>query len=207
MSTLQGWHAGGTGAPPGPAHENIGRQKALKGNGVGPRQAREVRRTRAQPQRSEDRTDEAPTECSHVGLCGKDTAEAQNQWWRLGGRERQRRAQKPFKMARKQSSYCVTPRTLTSRSLQHRSGPGTQDVYCPSWPPWGPPLGACAHRHQHPEPQLAWENTLPPPPRPSCATCCAQLPPLGTQGTSLPGDAAGHRSQGRTPHEARPVRS
>ena len=39
--------------------------------------------------------------------------------------------------------------------------PGTQDVYCPSWPPWCPPIGACADHSQHPEPQLAQESTLP----------------------------------------------
>ena len=38
--------------------------------------------------------------------------------------------------------------------------PGTQDVYCPSWSPWGPTLQACAHHRQHPEPQLVLENTL-----------------------------------------------
>ena len=88
--------------------------------------------------------------------------------------------------------------------------PGTLDVYCPSWPPWRPPLGSCAHHHQHPEPQLA-QRTLsrcvPAPPQPSRATCCAQLSPLGTEGTSLPRDATGHGGQGGTPHEARPVRS
>ena len=67
------------GPPPGPARDNIGRQKAAKGNGAGPRPAREARRTRAQPQGSADRTDKALTECSHVGPCCKDTADAQNQ--------------------------------------------------------------------------------------------------------------------------------
>ena len=71
----------GTGALPGPARNNIGGQEA-KGNGAVTRRAGEARRTRAQPQGSEDRTDKAPMECCHVGPRGKDTAEAQNRQWR-----------------------------------------------------------------------------------------------------------------------------
>ena len=92
---------------------------------------------------------------------------------------------------------------------QERS-PGTLDVYCPFWPSWGPPLEACTHHRQHPEPQLARRTLsrfVPAPSRPSCATRCAQLTPLGNEGTSLLRDATGHGGQGRTPHEARPVRS
>ena len=57
---------GGSGALPGPARNNISGQKEAKGNGDGARRAGEARRTRAQAQGSEDRTNEAPTECCHI---------------------------------------------------------------------------------------------------------------------------------------------
>ena len=74
--TAGGITLGGSGALPGPARNNISGQKEAKGKGDGARQAGKARRTRAQPQGSEDRMDEAPMECCHVGPRGINVAEA-----------------------------------------------------------------------------------------------------------------------------------
>ena len=106
---------------------------------------------------------------------------------------------------------------LRQDTESHRKKPPAQDgplaprmsIDLPG--PHGAPVSGLApttaNTQSHNWPGRALSRRVPVPPRPSHATCCAQLPPSGTEGTSVPGDTTSHGGQGRTPHEARPVRS
>ena len=97
------------------------------------------------------------------------------------------------------------------RSLQCRSGPLAPRMSIALPGPHGAPLSGIApttaNTQSHNWPRRALSRCVPVPPRPSRATCCAQLPPSGTESTSVPGDTTSHGGQGRTPYEARRVRS
>lgn len=92
-------------------------------------------------------------------------------------------------------SHCQEP------PAQERS-PGAPDVSCLSWPPWAPLLGLApttTNTQSLSWPRRTLSRRVPAPPRPSQASCSAQLPPSGTEGASLPRDATGPGGQGKTP--------
>lgn len=119
-----------------------------------------------------------------------------------GGRRGDREGPGSYSQRPEVGAASASRKNLIARSLQQRKrSPGTPDVSCLSWPPWkGPPLGARAHHHQHPEPQLAPENTLSPSTVASTAltgNLLCPASPSGTESASLPRDAAGHGGRGR----------
>lgn len=84
--------------------------------------------------------------------------------------------------------------------------PGTPDVSCLSWPPWAPLLGLApttTSTQSHSWPRRTLSRRVPAPPRPSRATCSAQLPPSGTEGASLPRDGGRPWRPGKDAHMRR----
>lgn len=179
----------GTGAPPGPARD-IGRQKTQRSTerGQGGLGKRDVPGCSPRDQRTEVTRHQQRT--GHISPL----------WQRRGKRYRTdgggglSRATEGPEAIHNDPEVRQLPRPRHRTSLpeppaEERS-PGTPDASCLSWPPWAPSLGARAHHHQHPEPQLApGEHSLGrvlSPPRPSQATCSAQLPPQGTESLLCP---------------------
>ena len=156
----------------------------------------EARHTRAQPWGTADRTDEALMESSHVGPCRKEAAVAQT-----GGGGGVAASDSEWPGSRSKRSGTA------SGSYHGISPPEARSIgvvpWAPGWilpflSPWGPHVGACAHHHQHPEPQqLVRENALTPHTSASTALMCscAQLHPSGTESISLPRDATSHGGQ------------
>ena len=161
----------------------------------------EVRHTRVQPWASADRTEEALRERSHVGTCRKDAGVAQTGG---GGGVAASDGEWPGSHSKRSGTASGSHHGI---SLPEASSigvvPWAPGRILPFLSPWGPHVGACAHRHQLPEPQQLVRKMLlcriPAPPQPSRATSCAQLHPSGTESISLPGDATSHGGQGMTP--------
>ena len=121
----------------------------------------EVRHTRAQPWGSADRMEEALTERSHVGTCRKAVAVAQTDG---GGGVAASDSEWPGSHSKRSgtasgSHHGISPPEASSIGAV----PWAPGRILPFLSPWGPHVGACAHHHQHPEPQqLVRENALTP---------------------------------------------